>query len=130
MSAEHDLTRSRLESENTEPLLTVSSNAAESLLDSIMQQTAAAFDDRTLAQTIDLPRLREVASRHASDSLTLDPVMIELIEAVLETHLPPSLQSSGFKTKVARAVAQPLFDNPVSRGRLELLWSQLLDDIQ
>lgn len=100
----------------------------ERLLDVVMHQTVAALDERTLAQNVDLPRLQSVARRHASDVLTLDPIVVELIEAVLETHLPPSMQSGGLKSKIARAVAQPLFDNPTSRGRLELLWSQLLGE--
>ena len=102
----------------------------ERLLDVVMHQTAAVLDEQTLANSVDLPRLRAVARRHPSDALTLDPILIELIEAILETHLPQISQHGGARTKMARAVAQPLFDNPVSRGRLELLWSQLLDITQ
>lgn len=99
-----------------------------SLLDAIVQQTAAALDELTLAQTRDLPCLREIARRHASDTLTLDPILIELIAALLETNLPQLARSATLRSKVARLVSQTLFDNPVCRGRLELLWSQLLDD--
>lgn len=102
----------------------------ERLLDAIMHQTAAVLDEKTLAQTVDLPRLREVALRHPSDSLTFDPILIELLEAILETRLPQISQLGGARKKMARAIAQPLFENPVSRGRLELLWSQLLDNTQ
>ena len=126
MTAKHESTGHPQGLENAESPSAGSSAVDESLFDAVMQQTAAALDEQTLTRTVDLPRLREVACRHASDSLTLDPIVIELIEAVLETHLPPSLQSSGIKSKIARAVAQSLFDNPVSRGRLERLWSQLL----
>lgn len=128
MSAEPESAGHSGELEEAQPSLAGASPADERLLDAVMCQTAAALDEQTLAQTVDLPRLREVARRHPSDSLTLDPILCELIEAILETHLSPLVRSSGFRTKIARAVAQPLFDNPVSRGRLELLWSQLLDN--
>lgn len=105
-----------------------SSEVELSLLDAIVQQTAAALDDQALAQTCDLPRLRDIAQRHAGDVLTLDPVLIELIEALLETHVPFLARSVTLRSKVARSVSQTLFDNPVCRGRLELLWSQLLDN--
>ena len=92
-----------------------------------MHQTAATLDERALASSVDLPKLREVASRHPSDTLTFDPILIELIEAILETHLPQLCRAGAMRTRMAREVARPLFENPVSRGRLELLWSQLLD---
>ncbi len=102
----------------------------ERLLDAVVTQTAAILDEQTLAHTVDLPRLREVALRHPSDSLTLEPILVELLEAILATHLPLISEVGGARTKMARAVARPLFENPVSRGRLELLWSQLLDKNQ
>lgn len=108
--------------------LASSAEVESSLLDAIVQQTVAALDEQTLAQTRDLPCLREIARRHDSDVLTLDPILIELIEALLETHLPQLARSATFRSKVARSVSQSLFDNPVCRGRLELLWSQLLDN--
>ena len=101
------------------------------LLDAIVSQTAAALDEQSLASMVDLPRLVDVARRHrASDVLSFDPILIELIEAILQTHLPQIGERTELRAKVAAAVARPLFDNPVSRGRLELLWSQLLDNAQ
>ena len=109
-------------------LPTTSTEVEPGLLDAIVQQTASALDEQTLAQTRDLPRLREIARRHGGDTLTLDPILFELIEALLATNLPPLARSATLRSKVARLVSQSLFDNPVCRGRLELLWSQLLDD--
>ena len=128
MAAQHEST------DRQQHLPTAASPSASSaemepgLLDSIVQQTAAALDELTLVQTRDLPRLREIARRHGGDTLTLDPILIELIEALLATNLPLLARSATLRSKVARAVSQTLFDNPVCRGRLELLWSQLLDD--
>ena len=101
------------------------------LLDAIVSQTTAALDDQAFASMVDLPRLVDVARRHhESDALSFDPILIELIEAILQTHVPQVRDRADLRTKVATAVARPLFDNPVSRGRLELLWSQLLDKAQ
>ncbi len=101
------------------------------LLDAIVSQTSAALDEQSLASMVDLPRLVDVARRHReSDVLSFDPILIELIEAILQTHLPQVGERTELRAKVAAAVARPLFDNPVSRGRLELLWSQLLEKAQ
>ena len=101
------------------------------LLDAIVSQTAAALDEQSFASMVDLPRLVEVARRyHECDVLSFDPILIELIEAILQTHMPQVGERTELRAKIAAAVARPLFDNPVSRGRLELLWSQLLDNAQ
>ncbi len=101
------------------------------LLDAIVSQTVAALDEQSFASVVDLPRLVDVARRHhACDALSFDPILIELIDALLQTHVPQVGEQVELRTKVATAVARPLFDNPVSRGRLELLWSQLLENAQ
>lgn len=101
------------------------------LLDAIVSQTTAALDEQAFANMVDLPRLVEVARRHHEcDVLSFDPILIELIEAILQTHMPQVGAHAELRAKVATAVARPLFDNPVSRGRLEHLWSQLLDKAQ
>lgn len=105
------------------------SDVAERLLDVVLHQTAETSDERTFASTVELPRLREVARRYPSDSLTLDPILVTLIDALLETHLPQVCRTATMRTRIAREIARPLFENPVSRGRLELLWSQLLDRV-
>ncbi len=129
MAAPHELTARPHGSPTAASNSGNSSEVEPSLLDAIVQQTAAALDEQSLAQTCDLPRLRDIAQRHGSDALTLDPILIELIAAILETHLPLLARSSTLRAKVARSVSQTLFDNPVCRGRLELLWSQLLDNV-
>lgn len=101
------------------------------LLDTIVSQTAAALDEQAFASMVDLPKLVEVARRHHdSDALSFSPILVELVEALLQTHVPQVSGNAELRTKIATAVARPLFDNPVSRGRLELLWSQLLEKAQ
>ncbi len=128
MSAPHELTGRQHDSRAVSSTSGSSPEVELSLLEAIVQQTAAALDEQALAHTRDLPRLRDIAQRHAGDVLTLDPILIELIEALLETHVPLLARSATLRSKVARSVSQTLFDNPVCRGRLELLWSQLLDN--
>lgn len=99
------------------------------LLEMVVEQTVASLDEQSLAETLALPRMREIAQRYVDEALTVEPILMELIEAVLETHLPPLARAGSLKSKVVRAVSQTLFDNPVCRGRLELLWSQLLDSV-
>lgn len=110
----------------------VSSKAVKErrLLDVVVHETVSALDDLTRIRTVDWPRLCEVAKRYSQVELTLDPILIELVSVLLEIHLPRIGQSFALRTRLARSVSETLFDNPVCRGRLELLWSQLLDDVE
>ncbi len=127
MSAQSESANQPVELQKEQPSSAGSSAVDEKLLDAVMHQTAASLDEQALASMADLPKLREIARRHPSDTLTLDPILVELIAAILETHLSPVCRTDAMRTRIAREIARPLFENPVSRGRLELLWSQLLD---
>lgn len=127
MSGKSDSENQPVEFQKEKPSSSGSSAVDEKLLDAVVHQTAASLDERSLASMVDLPKLCEIARRHPSDTLTLDPILVEMIAAILETHLSPVCRSDAMRTRIAREVARPLFENPVSRGRLELLWSQLLD---
>ncbi len=127
MSAQSEPASQPVELLKEQPSAVVSSAVNEKLMDAVLHQTVAALDERSLASMVDLPKLREIARRHPSDTLTLDPILVELIAAILETHLSSACRSEAMRTRVAREIARPLFENPVSRGRLELLWSQLLE---
>ena len=131
MTAQHESSDQRPELEKLASSSAGSKATEERLLDAVVNQTAAMLDEQSLAHMVDLPRLVEVARRyHECDVLSFDPILIELIEAILQTHMPQVGERAELRAKVAAAVARPLFDNPVSRGRLELLWSQLLENAQ
>lgn len=127
MSAPSESTNQPVELQREQPASTDSAAVDEELMDAVLRQTAAALDERSLASMVDLPKLREIARRHPSDTLSLDPILVEMIAVILETHLSKVCRTDAMRTRIAQEVARPLFENPVSRGRLELLWSQLLD---
>jgi hypothetical protein len=127
MSAPSESTNQPVELPQEQPASTDSSAANDELMDAVMRQTAAALNERSLASLVDLPKFREIARRHPSDTLSLDPILVELIAATLETHLSKVCRTDAMRMRIAQEIARPLFENPVSRGRLELLWSQLLD---
>jgi len=127
MSAPSKSTNQPVELQPDRPASADASAVDEVLMDAVMRQTAAALNERSLASLVELPKLREIARRHQSDTLSLDPILVEMIAAILETHLSNVCRAEAMRMRIAREVARPLFENPVSRGRLELLWSQLLD---
>ena len=128
MSPEQQPVRRSPDTEPSSPRSDVNEPAPDAaLLDAILRETSSALDVHSLALSDDLPRLKFVAQRHLGEPLTCDPILHELVEIILETHLPRVCQSAVLKSRVSSAVAGALFENPVARGRLERLWTQLLD---
>jgi hypothetical protein len=69
--------------------------------------------------------LREVARRRRGEPFSLEPVAVEMVEAVLRTLLgAPSGEEQAWGT-VSRAVAETLCDHPASEKRLRALWERL-----
>lgn len=93
------------------------------ILEQILAQTS---DSATpLEDSEDLRALIAVAHQFAGQPLTLDPVAVELIHAVLGVQLARA-QLPGHTIKaMARYIAATLYGDPLSRQRLELLWARL-----
>ncbi|HUT09710.1 MAG TPA: hypothetical protein VMY42_04380 [Thermoguttaceae bacterium] len=57
--------------------------------------------------------------------LTLEPVGVELVEAVLRNHFPTQPHASQLWQAINVRIALTLLEDPVSRERLEALWIRL-----
>ena len=95
------------------------------LLDSVLRQT---LEESTSGEELDPAEktaLLEVAGRHRGQPLSLDPIVLELVEAVLRTHFRNLAGSSEFWRLISAQIARSLFDDPVAHSRLELFWDRL-----
>lgn len=69
--------------------------------------------------------MEDVARRHAGQPLELEPVGIELIEALLVAQFPLFASRDTLRARAAKAIAQSLLADPTARVRLENLWASL-----
>lgn len=88
---------------------------------------------RTLADSAGLPEvdvalvscLREVATRHRGQAMVLDPVVFELVEAVLRRQFDADGRWADTWRALSRQIGETLFDDPVCRDRLQRFWDHL-----
>ena len=94
--------------------------ADSSVLEDAIRNTLAG-DTRRELRPEELESLLQVARRHRGIPFALEPVAIDLIDALLTVRFT----KDGFKPDMAREIATSLFDAPVSNERLESLWQRL-----
>jgi len=95
------------------------------LLESVLRQT---LEESRSPEEMDLPEkaaLLDVAGRHRGKPLSGDPIVTELVEALLTTYFRNVSGSREFWSSISGEIAQTLFDDPVARLRLEAFWKRL-----
>lgn len=68
-----------------------------------------------------------VARKFHGRAFSLDPVLIELVHAVLRSQLPAHATFSDAWMEVAGEIASTLIQDPVASQRLEKFWARLTD---
>lgn len=97
------------------------------LLDSVLKQTALGSTSQDAASTADMQALRAVAARRRNEPFGLEPVALELVQAVLQGQFRPLVSSAQAWETMTQGITQTLFEDPVSRDRLQAMWSRLLE---
>lgn len=98
------------------------------LLESVLRETLETpvgdSSDDPLADG-DMEALKEVARRHRGRPFSLEPVAVDLVEAMLHQQFPVRPESVDKWRAIAAQVAQTLCDDPHSYDRLRNLWKHL-----
>jgi len=97
------------------------------LWEKVLQQTAELFQSDQPLEAADREAIRAVARRHRGSPLGLDPVAIELVQAVIGTRFGQRPESAELWREMAACVAATILDDPVSQARLQALWVRLGD---
>ncbi len=95
------------------------------LLERVLQETAEIYSIDEPLSAADQTAMREVAGRHRGEPLTLDPIGVELVQAVLQSHFPAQPHESQLWHAMTAQIALTLFDDPVSHERLQAMWIRL-----
>jgi hypothetical protein len=98
------------------------------LLEKVVLQTLDALGSAAQsADSIDVQRLRTVAHRRRGQPLTLEPVAIELVRAILGPDFGGLGDQPELFLSVSAQVARALMDDPSACRRLENLWARLCE---
>ena len=96
-----------------------------SLLESVLRQTAAMADSDEPPSRAEMEAVEEVARRLAGHPFALDPVVVELVGAMLLVQYGSQWNSPGLWRVVSQRIGRSIFDDPPSRERMERLWDRL-----
>lgn len=100
------------------------------LLEKVLRETLAASDPEVPMSPGEWEALREVAQRHTDLGLSLDPVVIQLVTAILVTRFRDVECPAELWQVLARQIAGTLWEDPTSRARLHALWGRLIEAVR
>ena len=100
--------------------------AGRELLESVLEWAETTLSSDDPLEVADVEAMREVARRHPGSPLVLDPVVVELVQVVLQSQFRSHPTWLPVCASASRAAAETLLEDPVSRERLEGLWGRLL----
>jgi hypothetical protein len=97
-------------------------------LDNVLQETLAVCTSDEPLDRAEMQRFLEVARRHRGQLLAADPVVGELVFAVLAGHFAGQ-QGEEFWRATAARIARTLLADPTARARLERFWGRLCEEV-
>lgn len=100
-------------------------SADASLLESVLRQTAQMADSDEPPSRAEMEAVEEVARRLAGSSFALEPVVVELVGAMLLVQYGQQWNSPALWRVVSQRIARSIFEDPLSRQRMERLWDRL-----
>ena len=74
--------------------------------------------------------LRRVASKHAGQELNLQPILVELVDAILKTSFQSPRILSNNSSQMSLEIAHAMYDAPSTRARLVNFWKILVEASQ
>ncbi len=96
----------------------------QDVLEDVLRETLAARagDPDHSAQ---LTALTEVARKHPGADLDLEPVAVELVEALLRIRFGQVTRTPEVWREASRHIAGVLYETPESQARLRQLWQEV-----
>ena len=100
------------------------------LLEKVLRETLAVSDPEVPMSRGEWEALRQVAQRHMNVALSLDPVAIQLVTAILVTRFHDVACPDELWQTLARQIAETLWEDPTSQTRLHALWARLTEAVR
>jgi hypothetical protein len=99
------------------------------ILEKVLQETVSAAEAE-LPAGADWQTLLDVARRHPGQPFSQDPVLVEMVEALLRLRSGHLRLTAEDRQAMVRRIAGTLFDDQPSLARLENLWQRLCEASQ
>ncbi len=97
----------------------------QKFLEDLLQRTLLTPGPAGEATAADLDALREVERRHRGEPFSLEPICVEMAEAILRSYFNPSGKSEEPWRLLSPQIARSLYQNPAAQERLRAVWQQL-----
>jgi hypothetical protein len=95
------------------------------LLETALERAEKVLSGDDPLELADVEAVRAVGRRRPGEAFSLEPVAIELVEAVLRAQFPGIEDRNDLGREIARYIARTLWEDDYSRVRLEALWSHI-----
>lgn len=95
------------------------------LLNQILEQTLKRPDQPAPQVAKEIAALAEVARRYPDQTTLVQPILEELIDAILSPPLDQMKLAAAARQAMVSELAHTLYDDTPSRQRLEALWNGL-----
>jgi len=95
------------------------------LLEDVLRQILMGGDQAAAADPEAVAALKHLGERYLGHPFELDPLVVELVRAVLGEPYRRLAGSADLWRTMTAGVAQTLYDDPASRQRLHDLWRRL-----
>ena len=96
-----------------------------SLLEKVLHETLLGAGEKGSLDEPLLVSLVEVARRHQGRPLTLDPVLVDLFQAIVRINLSHLAGKNADWQAMSRQIAATLWEDEPSQARLERFWNRL-----
>lgn len=101
--------------------------AEPQLLEQVIRQTLMLDQSSAAENEAQIQALHAVAVRHRGVEFALDPIAVEMVQAIFSAQFSGPSAASDRWQAISRRVAETLYEDPVSRDRLAALWARLAE---
>jgi hypothetical protein len=96
-------------------------------LEDLLKHTLRAENVEVALSAEDRRALAEVVRRHRGEPLALEPVAVELVQAMLSSFFASWGKDRALWRPMAQDIASSLYDDPPSQERLQRIWLHLCE---
>jgi hypothetical protein len=96
-----------------------------SVMEKVLEETLRAVDSDPPLDASEINSLAQIGRRYGGQPLSVEPMVVELVESILQQRFGQQIRSSAQWSDMPREIAQTLWDSPEAHQRLERLWGRL-----
>lgn len=114
-------------SERSQPAASADGRRNGEFFERVLAETRSLLDGGAVPSGAEIEVLRGVATRYCGRELAADPIVVELVQAVLKLRFPRHWRHDALWTGMAQRIATTLADDAPSWHRLCLFWDRLCE---